>query len=70
MQPQMKMMMYAMPIFFFFILYSMPSGLVIYWTMQNVLQIAQQLYINDRRRRAGPDSGAATSGRGPRAKPR
>ena len=25
MQPQMKMMMYAMPIFFFFILYSMPS---------------------------------------------
>ena len=70
MQPQMKMMMYAMPIFFFFILYSMPSGLVIYWTMQNVLQIAQQLYINDRRRRAGPDSGAAASGRGPRGKPR
>ena len=70
MQPQMKMMMYAMPIFFFFILYSMPSGLVIYWTMQNVLQIAQQLYINDRRRRAGPDSGAPASGRGPRGNPR
>ena len=69
-QTQMKMMMYAMPIFFFFILYSMPSGLVIYWTMQNVLSIAQQLYINDRRRRAGPDSGAAASGRGPRGKPR
>ena len=69
-QTQMKMMMYAMPIFFFFILYSMPSGLVIYWTMQNVLSIAQQLYINDRRRRAGPDRGAAPSGRGPRGKPR
>ena len=69
-QTQMKMMMYAMPIFFFFILYSMPSGLVIYWTMQNVLSIAQQLYINDRRRRAGPDRGAAASGRGPRGKPR
>ena len=69
-QTQMKMMMYAMPIFFFFILYSMPSGLVIYWTMQNVLSIAQQLYINDRRRRAGPDSGAAPSGRAPRGKPR
>ena len=69
-QTQMKMMMYAMPIFFFFILYSMPSGLVIYWTMQNVLSIAQQLYINDRRRRAGPERGAAPSGRGPRGKPR
>ena len=69
-QPQMKMMMYAMPIFFFFILYSMPSGLVIYWTMQNVLSIAQQLYINDRRRRAGPDSGTASAGRGPRGKSR
>ena len=66
MQPQMKMMMYAMPIFFFFILYSMPSGLVIYWTMQNVLSIAQQLYINDRRRRAGPDAGTASAGGGPR----
>ena len=70
MQPQMKMMMYAMPIFFFFILYSMPSGLVIYWTMQNVLSIAQQLYINDRRRRAGPDAGAPGKGRGPRGKSR
>ena len=70
-QGHMKMMMYAMPIFFFFILYSMPSGLVIYWTMQNVLQIAQQLYINDRRRRAGPGGGAApASGRSPGGKPR
>ncbi len=70
MQAQMKLMMYAMPIFFFFILYSMPSGLVIYWTMQNVLQIAQQLYINDRRRRAGPDGGTAAAGRGPHGKSR
>ena len=70
MQPQMKMMMYAMPIFFFFILYSMPSGLVIYWTMQNMLSIAQQLYINDRRRRAGPDAGKAGAGGGPRGKSR
>lgn len=70
MQPQMKMMMYAMPIFFFFILYSMPSGLVIYWTMQNVLSIAQQLYINDRRRRAGPDAGSPGKGAGPRGKSR
>ncbi len=70
-QGHMKMMMYAMPIFFFFILYSMPSGLVIYWTMQNVLQIVQQLYINDKRRRAGPGGGAApASGRNPGGRPR
>ena len=48
-QSQMKIMMYAMPIFFFFILYDMPSGLVLYWTMQNILSIFQQLYINYRR---------------------
>jgi YidC/Oxa1 family membrane protein insertase len=45
----MKMMTYAMPIMFFFILYNLPSGLVLYWTMQNVLSIFQQLYINSRR---------------------
>lgn len=43
---QMKMLTYAMPIFFFFILYDMPSGLVLYWTMQNILSIGQQLIIN------------------------
>ena len=45
---QMKMLQYAMPIFFFFILYDMPSGLVLYWTVQNILTVAQQLYINSR----------------------
>ena len=50
-QGQMKLMMYGMPIFFFFILYNMASGLVIYWTMQNVLSIFQQLYINQKRKK-------------------
>lgn len=69
-QAQMKLMMYAMPIFFFFILYNMPSGLVIYWTVQNILSVAQQLFINDRRRRrAGPD-GTLPAGRGPSRKPK
>jgi YidC/Oxa1 family membrane protein insertase len=44
---QMKMMMYGMPIFFFFILYNAPSGLVIYWTVSNALQLLQQLVINN-----------------------
>jgi YidC/Oxa1 family membrane protein insertase len=45
----MALMTYAMPIVFFFILYNMPSGLVLYWTAQNILGIVQQLYYNNRR---------------------
>jgi YidC/Oxa1 family membrane protein insertase len=43
---QMKMMMYVMPLMFFFILYNVPSGLLIYWIMSNLLQMIQQLAIN------------------------
>ncbi len=46
----MKLMTYALPIVFLFILYDMPSGLVLYWTVQNVLSIVQQLYMNSRRK--------------------
>ncbi len=45
----MALMTYAMPIVFFFILYDMPSGLVLYWTAQNILGIVQQWYVNYRR---------------------
>jgi YidC/Oxa1 family membrane protein insertase len=44
---QMKFMMYGMPIMFFFILYDVPSGLLIYWITNNILTIAQQMVIND-----------------------
>jgi YidC/Oxa1 family membrane protein insertase len=43
---QMKIFTYVLPAFFFFILYNMPSGLVLYWTVQNILSIFQQLYVN------------------------
>jgi YidC/Oxa1 family membrane protein insertase len=43
---QMKMMLYVMPIVFFFILYDVPSGLLIYWIMSNVLTLVQQVIIN------------------------
>ncbi|MBR4387061.1 MAG: membrane protein insertase YidC [Treponema sp.] len=46
-QSQMKFMMYGMPILFFFILYNVPSGLLIYWIVSNVLQLVQQLIINN-----------------------
>ncbi len=44
---QMKFMMYGMPIIFFFILYDVPSGLLVYWIVSNLLTIAQQVAIND-----------------------
>ena len=43
---QMKLMMYAMPVVFFFILYDVPSGLLLYWIMSNILQLVQQIVIN------------------------
>ena len=43
---QMALLMYGMPIMFFFILYNVASGLVLYWTVSNILQMGQQLVIN------------------------
>lgn len=43
---QMKMMMYGMPILFFFLFYNAPSGLLLYWTVSNLIQLGQQLVIN------------------------
>jgi YidC/Oxa1 family membrane protein insertase len=43
---QMKIFSYVLPAVFFFIFYSMPSGLVLYWTVQNLISVFQQLYIN------------------------
>ena len=37
-------MTYGMSIMFFFILYNAPSGLLVYWTMSNLLAILQQVY--------------------------
>ena len=41
-------MTYGMPILFFFILYSAPSGLLLYWMAQNILSMGQQFYTNNR----------------------
>lgn len=42
---QQQMIMKLMPVMFIFIFWSMPSGLVIYWTVQNTLQIAHSLIV-------------------------
>jgi YidC/Oxa1 family membrane protein insertase len=43
---QMKMMLYVLPVVFFFVLYNVPSGLLVYWIFSNVLTMVQQLIIN------------------------
>jgi YidC/Oxa1 family membrane protein insertase len=43
---QAKMMMWMMPLIFFFLFYNVSSGLVLYWTIMNILNLAQQIYIN------------------------
>ena len=44
--PMMAKMMSIMPIVFTFIFLNFPAGLVIYWLLNNVLSIGQQIYIN------------------------
>jgi len=42
----MKIMLYGMPLIFFFIFYNAPSGLLLYWTFSNLLTLVQQVLIN------------------------
>jgi len=46
MDPTQQKLMMFMPIVFIFIFLNFASGLVLYWLMNNVLSIAQQLYVN------------------------
>ena len=50
--PRQARMMLIMPFVFTFMFLSLPSGLVLYWTVSNVLQIGQQWYM-DRSRAHG-----------------
>lgn len=47
---QMKMMQYGMPIMFFFILYNMPSGLLVYWIFSNLLTVGTQFFATQKRK--------------------
>ena len=44
--PMQAKMMMMMPVVFTFILINMPAGLVLYWLVNNILSIGQQLLIN------------------------
>lgn len=46
MDPMQQKMMMALPVVFTFMFLNFPSGLVLYWLVNNVLTIVQQSYIN------------------------
>lgn len=54
---QAQMMLWTMPIIFTFMFWSFPSGLVLYWFVNNILQVAQQWLINRGKARPSPAEG-------------
>lgn len=72
-QGQMKFMMYGMPIIFFFVLYDVPSGLLVYWIASNLLTIVQQAYIHRVVHKKAvvsgeaPANGKVIAGKGPKS---
>ncbi len=46
MDPKQQKLMMLMPVVFTFLFLTFPSGLVIYWLINNILGIAQQFYMN------------------------
>jgi YidC/Oxa1 family membrane protein insertase len=59
--PQQQMLTRIMPLFFGFIGFNFPSGLVVYWTVTNVVQIVQQRYMLPRYTAEAP-AGKGTDG--------
>jgi YidC/Oxa1 family membrane protein insertase len=56
---QAQMMLWMMPIIFTWMFWSFPSGLVLYWLVNNVLQIGQQWLIMGKPSRPAPAEGQA-----------
>jgi YidC/Oxa1 family membrane protein insertase len=50
--PRQAKMMLVMPFVFTFMFLNLPAGLVLYWTVSNILQILQQWYMNRPKTRA------------------
>lgn len=43
---QQQMVMKMMPVILLFVFWRMPSGLIIYWTIQNIIQVIHQVIVN------------------------
>lgn len=62
MDPQQKKIMMMMPIVFLFICYSMPAGLLLYWTTSNLISIYQTTHTRKRdAKKAAANGGPAVS---------
>jgi YidC/Oxa1 family membrane protein insertase len=48
MDPAQAKMMLFMPLIFTVMFLSFPSGLVIYWLVNNIISLVQQIYINNK----------------------
>ena len=56
-QMQQNMMKYLMPVMMLWIGWSVPSGLLVYWVMGNVVSFVQQKFINSLNKTDDPTSG-------------
>ncbi|MBI5374514.1 MAG: membrane protein insertase YidC [Candidatus Schekmanbacteria bacterium] len=61
--PRQQQIMMIMPVIFTFMFMSFPVGLVIYWTVNNLLTIGQQYFMTDRKDTPKEDEGASRSSR-------
>jgi YidC/Oxa1 family membrane protein insertase len=50
--PQMKMMMYVLPVMMFFIFFGLASGLNLYYATANLATLPQQIWIAGERKKA------------------
>jgi len=57
--PKQAPMMMMMPLMMVFFFYTLPSGLVLYWTITNILMVGQQ-FLMKRNAPPAPDSAIAT----------
>jgi YidC/Oxa1 family membrane protein insertase len=44
--PNQKPLMMLMPVMMLFFMYNLPSGVILYWTVNNVLSALQQQWVN------------------------
>jgi YidC/Oxa1 family membrane protein insertase len=54
---QAAIMLWTMPVVFTFMFWGFPSGLVLYWFVNNILQVGQQWLINRAKARPSPAEG-------------
>jgi len=46
MDPRQQFMMYLMPLMMLYIMYNLPSGVILYWTVNNLVSALQQYLVN------------------------